>query len=183
MDMYLLKKLYQSHQYHHHQQTQIDNTKDIDKIVSFYNVIYYSDNYSKTSGSLRQYYRDEPFLDANGNITNFPAANNNIDSSISKQKITSETVSSSTKDIEIILTLKYFSNFCRTLKIPLIDCKINLILTWPNKYVLSNDVKAFAITDTKLYVPVGWNFILSINAKLQQQLKSDFKRKINSNKG
>ena len=42
-----------------------------------YNLIEYSDNYSKTSGSLSQYYRDEPFSDANGDIANFPADNNN----------------------------------------------------------------------------------------------------------
>ena len=39
---------------------------------------------------------------------------------------------------------------------PLINCEINLILTWSIKCVLSNDKKEtkFAITDTKLYVPV-----------------------------
>ena len=39
---------------------------------------------------------------------------------------------------------------------PLTSCAINLILTWSEKCVLSNDTEAttFAITDTKLYVPV-----------------------------
>ena len=32
------------------------------------NLIEYSDAYSKTSGDLWQYYRDEPVLDNNGNI-------------------------------------------------------------------------------------------------------------------
>ena len=36
--------------------TQIDNAKDIDVAMPIYNLIEYSDNYSKTSGSLRQYY-------------------------------------------------------------------------------------------------------------------------------
>ena len=40
--------------------TQIDNTKDIDIVMPMYNLIEYSDNYSKTSGSLWQYCRDEP---------------------------------------------------------------------------------------------------------------------------
>ena len=40
--------------------TQIDNAKDIDVVIPIYNLIEYSDNYSKTSGSLCQYYRDEP---------------------------------------------------------------------------------------------------------------------------
>ena len=40
--------------------TEIDNAKDIDIVMSMYNLIEYSDNYSKTSGSLWQYYKDEP---------------------------------------------------------------------------------------------------------------------------
>ena len=38
---------------------QIDNAKDIDVVMPMYNLIEYSDNYSKTSGSLWQYHRDE----------------------------------------------------------------------------------------------------------------------------
>ena len=45
--------------------------------MPMYNLIEYSDSYSKTSGSLCQYYRDEPFLDDNGAIADFPADNNN----------------------------------------------------------------------------------------------------------
>ena len=40
--------------------TQIDNSKDIDAVVPMYNLIDQIDNYSKTSGSLWQYYRDKP---------------------------------------------------------------------------------------------------------------------------
>ena len=40
--------------------TQIDNTKDINVVKPMYNLIEYSGNYSKTSGSSWQYYRDEP---------------------------------------------------------------------------------------------------------------------------
>ena len=61
----------------------------------------------------------------------------------------------------------------------LINCEINLILTWSDKCVLSNDTKAttFAITDTKLYVPV---VILSTqdNKKLLRRLKSGFKKQL-----
>ena len=39
--------------------TEVDNAKDIDIVMSMYNLIEYSDNYAKTSGSLWQYYRDE----------------------------------------------------------------------------------------------------------------------------
>ena len=40
--------------------TQVDNTKDIDIVMPMYNLIEYSDNYAKKSGSLWQYFRDEP---------------------------------------------------------------------------------------------------------------------------
>ena len=56
-----------------------------------YNLIQYSDNYTKTSGRLWQHYRDQPFLDANGAIADFPAANNNSASFKFKQSITHET--------------------------------------------------------------------------------------------
>ena len=45
--------------------------------MAMYNLIECSDAYSKTSRSLWQYYRDEPALDNNGNINDFPANNNN----------------------------------------------------------------------------------------------------------
>ena len=51
---------------------QLDNAKDLDVMMPMYNLIEYSDNYSKTSGSLWQYYRDIPDLDNNDNIANIP---------------------------------------------------------------------------------------------------------------
>ena len=57
--------------------TQIDNAKNIGVITPTYNLIEYSDNYSKTSGSLWQYYRDESALTNAGTIKNFLVGNNN----------------------------------------------------------------------------------------------------------
>ena len=45
--------------------------------MPMYNLIEYSDTYSKTSGSLWQHYRDEPALDNNNNIFDFHANTNN----------------------------------------------------------------------------------------------------------
>ena len=45
-------------------------------ILPMHNLIEYTDNYSKTSGSLWQYYRYESFLDNNGAIADFPVDNN-----------------------------------------------------------------------------------------------------------
>ena len=74
---------------------------------------------------------------------------------------------------------KYLSNFWRTLEMLLINCEINLILTWSEKCVWSNDTIAaiYAIIDTKLYVTVV-TLSTQDNAKLLQQFKSVFKRTI-----
>ena len=68
----------------------------------------------------------------------------------------------------------------------LINCEINLILTWSSNCVIAytnvaNQGTTFAITETKFYVPVV-TLSTQDNAKLLQQLKSCFKRLINWNK-
>ena len=85
-----------------------------------------------------------------GTIKKFHANNNNNSSFKFKQEITGVAIAEGTKNVEITMPLKYLINFWRTLEIPLINCEINLILTWPKKCVLSNDIKAitFAIADT-----------------------------------
>ena len=66
---------------------------------------------------------------------------------------------------------------------PLINCEVNLILNWFKDCVITNSISAgtFAITETKLYVPVV-TLSTEDNAKLFQQVKSGFKRTINWNK-
>ena len=138
--------------------TQIDNAKDIDIVMPMYNLIEYSDNYAKTTGSLWKYCKDIPARDNNNEITEFTAGNT-TDSLNFKAKITGQTGNDGTKDVEIIVPLNYLSNFWRTLEMPLINCEVNLILTWSSTCALfstniPNQNATFAITDTKLYVPV-----------------------------
>ena len=84
-----------------------------------HNLIEYSNNYSKTSVNLWQYYKDGP----NDSLAD-------SESFKSKVKITGSTpAGGNTKDVEIIVLSKYLSNFWRALEMPLINCKINLILT------------------------------------------------------
>ena len=66
---------------------------------------------------------------------------------------------------------------------PLINCEVNLFLTWSKDCVISSATgeTKFKITETKLYVPVV-TLSTQDNAKLLQQLKSGFKRTINWNK-
>ena len=60
------------------------------------------------------------------------------------------------KNVKIMVSLKSLCNFWKTLEMPLINCGINLILTWSGTCMFSNDTKVttFPATDTKLYVTV-----------------------------
>ena len=93
---------------HKQNNREIDYARDIDIVMSVHNLIEYSDNYSKTSGSVWQYYRDERSLNNVGIILDFLDANN----------------SASFKFKQKIKTLKHLSNFWRTLEMPLIDVKL-----------------------------------------------------------
>ena len=87
--------------------------------MPMYNLTEYSDNYSKTSGGLWQYYKNNP----NDNITQSESFKHKI-------KITRKThAADNTKDFRIAVLLKYLSNCYRTLEMPLINCETNLILT------------------------------------------------------
>ena len=141
--------------------------------MPIYNLVEYSDNYAKATGSLLQYFRDEP----NDNLADFESFN-------SKIKITRKTPANyNEKDVEIMVPLKYLCNFWRTLEMPLINFEFNLILTWSSTCVITNynGAETFAITNTKLYVPVV-TLSTQENTKFLQQLKSGFKRVINWNK-
>ena len=165
--------------------TQIDNAKNIDIVMPMYNLLEYSDNYAKTTGSLLQYCKDIPVRNNNNEITEFTASNT-TDSINFKAKITGQTGNDGTKDVEIMFSLKYLSNFWRTLEMALINCDVNLILTWSSTCVLvatkiPNQNATFAITDTKCYIPVV-TLSTQENTKFLQQLKSGFKRTFNWNK-
>ena len=142
--------------------------------MPMYNLIEYSDNYAKTTGSLWQYFRDEPVDDDDGI--------EDSKSFKSKTKTTGKTPNDDNeKDVEIMVPLKYLSNFWRTLEMPLINCEVNLILTWSSTCVIteSNGAGTFATTVTKLAVVT---LSTQKNTKFLQQLKSGFKRVINWNK-
>ena len=129
--------------------------------MSMFNLIEYSDNYSKTSRSLWRYCKEIPALDNNGNIVDFDGANA-TNSFNFKTKITGQTAADNNNgniagrvDVEIMVPLKYLSNFWRTLEMPLINCEIELILTWSRDCVIiytnvDDQVPTFTIT---LYQP------------------------------
>ena len=79
----------------------------------------YSDNYSETGEILWQYYKYEP----SSSIVNSESFKSNI-------KITEKIPGDgNTKDVKIVVPLKYLRNFWRTHEMPLIICEINIILT------------------------------------------------------
>ena len=132
--------------------TQIDNAEYIDIVMPMYNLIEYSDNYSKTSGSLWQYCKEVPAVNNNGNIVDFNGANA-TDSFNFKIKIIGNY--DRIINVEIMFPLKYLSNFSRTLEVPLINCEIELILDWSAHCVIiykdvANQVPTFTIADKSL---------------------------------
>ena len=138
--------------------TQIDDAQYIDVVMPMYNLIEYSDTYSKTCGILFQFCRDVHAVDHdNGKIADITYAT--TDSFNLKVKLIGQTGNNDTKDIEIMVPLKYLSNFWRTFEIPLINCEITLDLNWSENCIIvaanvAAQVSTFSITDTKLYVPV-----------------------------
>ena len=144
--------------------TQIDNLKYLDVVMLMYNLIAYSDNYSGTTARLWQYHKDKP--------------RSPITESYSlklKSRLVASTNEHGIINLEIALSLKYLSNFWRTIEMCLINCEINLIVTWPANYVVSelNRRVTFAIADIKLYVSAA-SLSTNDNAKLLQQIKTGF---------
>ena len=131
-----------------------------------------------------QYCKDIPARNNNDLVIEFTVVNT-TDSFNFKAKIIGQTEDDGTKDVEIMVPIKYLCNFWRTLQMPLINCEVNIILTWSSTCILiatniPNQNAIYAITDTKLYVPVV-TLSTQENTKFFQQLKSGFKIVINWN--
>ena len=151
-------------------------------VMPMYNLIEYSDNYQDSSATLYQYKRDEPPED--DAVADLTADN----SSSFKYKIkllgnVTEVVGNAAGVrrliVKIVVPLKYLSNFFRSLKMPLINCKIKLNLTWKKECVLSTGVgeAVFIINDTKLYVPVV-TLSKEDNKDFIEQQNNEFQRSI-----
>ena len=108
--------------------TVIDNAEDLDIVMSMYNLIKYSKNYRKTTGSLWNYYRDQPNSGVVGNINYSIKDSKSFDY---KASITGKLEGNNVEkdDIEIVVPLKHLSDFWRTLDIPSINCEVSLTLT------------------------------------------------------
>ena len=146
-----------------------------------YNFIEYSDNYSDTSGSLWQFKRDEQPIDNNGASINLTAENS--PSLKYKSNLIGNTnadgANTKRENVKIVVPLKYLSNFQRSLEILLINCEVELSLTWSENCELSNVAgnSTFKITDAKRYVPVI-TLSREDGAKLSKLLTEGFKRSV-----
>ena len=119
---------------------------DVIVVMSIYNLLEYSKNYRKTAGSLSNYYRDEP-NNPPLNDDDLPTVNCNGDplinsesfkyksiitgkTSNTNQRNTEQGDTKTKKNFEIIVPLKYLSNFWRSLYMALSNCEVSLTLTW-----------------------------------------------------
>ena len=133
----------------------IDTAENLDIAMPMYNLIEYSGGYQDPSATLYQYKRDEapePNAIADLMVDNSSSCkykvsllgNPVLDGNITK------------RSVKVVVSLKYLSNFFKSLEMPLINFKIKLNLTWKKEGVLSNQdgAAAFIINDTEMYVPV-----------------------------
>ena len=150
--------------------TFIDNAEHSNIAMFMYNLIEYSDNYSDTSGSLWQFKRDG--IEGNVDLT---VDDNHILNNSSSFKYKSSFITNR-NGVKIVVPLKHLSNFWRSLEMSLINCKVELSLTWNPNCVLSNLVgnSTFTITNAKPSVPVV-TISTEDNAKLSKLLMKGFK--------
>ena len=117
--------------------TFVDYADFINIAMSMYNLIKYSHNYSDTSGGLWNFKKHE--MINNADVTN----DNNAPSFKYKANLIGNTENYGTKNgVKIVVPLKYLSNFWRSLKMPLIDCKVQLSLKWIENCMLTTATTA-----------------------------------------
>ena len=177
----------------------IDNALDV--VMPMYNLLEYCKNYKKTTGSLWNYYRNEPNSSTDtDNITHSIFNSESFD--YKANFISSVTHNNLTKnDVKIVIPLKNLSNFWKNLNMSLINCEVELILNWFKNCVLIDKLTrdanysahpiackidnpenaTFQITDTKLYVPVV-TLSKENDIKLLEKSNSGLKKTIKWNK-
>ena len=177
----------------------IDNAENLYIAMAMYNVLDCSDNYFMTSGSLWNYYRDEIYDDEKENENNNKLNNKTITSKSFKYKtkmIGSTSDNENRLNTEVVVPLKYLSNFWRSLDLALINCEIELNFSWSRYYIIykisrtfeavpkTNPVgyrvtsqttcATFQINNAKLYVPVVTLFT-NDTIKFLENIKQDLK--------
>ena len=168
----------------HLNETHIETAENLELVMTYYNLIEYSDNYQDTVGSLYQFKRDEqPFDNNETNIVNVTTANSSCFKYKSSliDRSTTEDGGAGANAYRISVPLKYISSFFRSLELPMINTKLNLELSWTNNCIVinaaMNNDTLFQITKTELYVPVV-TLNTNDNKKLSDLLSKGFKRSL-----
>ena len=109
---------------------QIDNSEDLDVVMSMQNLLKYSKNYKKTTGVLQNYYRDEPNdpFSSNSASFNYRTSVTGYTYNLGAGEAGYDSDRVGNNKTEIAVVLKLLSNFWRTLNILLTNCEIELIL-------------------------------------------------------
>ena len=131
----------------------IDNAENLDVVMRMYNLIEYSKTYRKLTGCLWNYYRDEPNSGTEGNMNHSLKDSKSFEYKASTNKELENfniKIRSKKVDFEIFVLLKHLSNFWRTLKIPLINYEIELVVTLSKKCLLINKAEINAAAATVL---------------------------------
>ena len=156
----------------------VDTAENLDITMPMYNLIEYSDNYQDSSATLYQYKRDEtPEANAINDLTTDTSSSFKYKVSLLGNPVLDGNITK--RSVKVVISLKYLSNFFRSLEMPLINCKIKLNLTWKKECVLSNQDGAavFFINDTKMYVPVV-TLSKEDNKDFIEQQNKEFQRSI-----
>ena len=148
----------------------IDNAEGLDVVMPMYNLLEYSKNYKKTTGSLWNYNRDEPSNPLSSNSESFKyktsITGNTYNVGNGEEGYDANQVGKN--ETEVVIPLKHLRNFWRSLNIPLINSEVELIQTWSKNCVLVDMTENqlanpaivapielnFKITDIRLYAPV-----------------------------
>ena len=124
----------------------VDTTENLDITMPMYNLIEYSDNYQDSSATLYQYKRDEPpETDAIADLTADNSSSFKYKVGLLSNPVLNGNITK--RSVKVVVPLKYLSNFFRSLEMPLINCKIKILLN-------QDGAAVFIINDTKMYVPV-----------------------------
>ena len=118
----------------------IDNADDLDVVMSMYILLEYSKNCRKTTGSLWNYYRDQPSkpLSTNSKSFKYKTSITGNTYNVDDDDDNYDTNKVGKNETEIVIPLKYLSNFWRSLNIPLINCEVEIIRTWTKNCVLAD---------------------------------------------
>ena len=113
----------------------IDNAEDLDVVMPMYNLLDYSKNYKKETGSLQNYYRDEQsdLLSSSYESFKYNTSITGNTYSIGDGKENYDENKIGKKETEVVISLKHLSNFWKNLNIPLINCEVEIVLTWTKK--------------------------------------------------